>query len=439
MKKFSVGGPLSLLPLFMVFLISFQNVLAADLFQIDKLIKENKHAEAYRQASLLQDEYAGQPNFDFLFAIAAIESGHPHQAVFALERLILQFPDNGRVKVELARAHFLSGNINTADELFNEVLASSPPANVEIKIRAFLVLIEQRRLQLLNKLSASIKITAGWDSNYNSAPDLNVVTIGALSFTLNENSRQQDTNYTGIEANLTYQQRINKKTQFTYAGYLQQRENVGNDLDTLTAGIFFSPQRVSSAGLFRLPIQYQQLNLDGENYRNYTSLGLEWLPETKTNSLWTHFLQYGLVRYPDYSIRDMDLSIIGSTYQTINKHGSLYQLALHYSTESSHTGIAGHLETETLGMRTYGKWPLDRKNSLYGRITLQNIEHGGKHPVFNVLRQDRAASTSLGWELNLTPVTVLNLEAAYLQNSSNINVYDYVRKSAFVSLRYDFQ
>ena len=66
------------------------------------------------------------------------------------------------------------------------------------------------------------------------------------------------------------------------------------------------------------------------------------------------------------------------------------------------------------------------------------MEYGKIHPVFSALRKDTNAAAALGWEYKWNPVTYLKLEAEYLQNSSNIEVYDYDRVSAFISLRYDF-
>jgi hypothetical protein len=434
-----ISGCITSIQLVVIWALAPLTVVAAnDLVSLDKLIKEKQYQQAYEQASQMLDEHEGEANFDFLYAMAAIESGHPHRAIFSLERLVYEFPDNGRIKVELARAHFLAGDEKTSETIFEEVLQTEPPENVKQKIRIFLRLIDERRIARRSKFTGSVKLTAGWDNNYNSAPDLNIVQIGGISFTLNENSRQQDTNYAGLEANLGYSQYINKKTVINYGVYYQQRDNIGNELDTQTLGTFVSPLFATKLGDFRLPFQYQTLNLDSESYRNYGSIGIEWTPAKQQNSHWTHFIQYGMIRYPDQPSRDMNLGMLGTSLLYISNAGNIYQGALYYSDESSQIDSGEYNEVDTLGMRAFMQWPINPTHSIYSKITLQSMEYGKIHPVFSVLRKDDFYAAALGWEAKLTPVTVFKAEAEYSQNSSNIEIYEYDRTTAFISLRYNF-
>ena len=72
--------------------------------QLDDLIKRGQYEEAYALASANLDQYEGEPEFDFLLGLAAMDSGRPTEAVFALERIAYLYPDQQRVKLELARA-----------------------------------------------------------------------------------------------------------------------------------------------------------------------------------------------------------------------------------------------------------------------------------------------------------------------------------------------
>ena len=134
----------------------------------------------------------------------------------------------------------------------------------------------------------------------------------------------------------------------------------------------------------------------------------------------------------------VNIAIIGSSYQHVTERGSLYQVAVFLNDETSVLGTARHIEADSLGLRSFARWPINSRQSLLAKLSLQTTEYGGRHPVFNNLRQDDSYTAGLGWQLNLTPVTVLSAEAEYLHNSSNIDIYSYDRKSAFISLRYDF-
>src|SRR5436190_22058297 len=82
-----------------------QFALAADaiLQRAKKLIDENKAPQAYALLAPLQSERAGEADFDYLLALAALDSGKPAEAVFALERFLAANPDHGPARLEWAR------------------------------------------------------------------------------------------------------------------------------------------------------------------------------------------------------------------------------------------------------------------------------------------------------------------------------------------------
>ncbi|MBI5436409.1 MAG: hypothetical protein HY937_04805 [Nitrosomonadales bacterium] len=70
------------------------SVLAAEdglLAQADKLLKGGKAKEAYVLLEPHQSELAGDQNYDYLLGIAALDSGKPNEAIFALERVLDHF------------------------------------------------------------------------------------------------------------------------------------------------------------------------------------------------------------------------------------------------------------------------------------------------------------------------------------------------------------
>ena len=433
-----MSASISALYLLMISLsVSATPVQSTGIEQLRLLVNEQKYSEAYQVADKLADTQSGNTEFDFLYAMAAIKTGHPDYAIFALERLNSEYPDNGRIKIELARAYFLAGDDTNSRMLFEQVLSTSPPNNVVHNIHIFLDLIEQRESAQKSRLSGAIKLTAGWDSNYNSAPDLSVIQIGSLSFNLNDNSRQQSTYYSGVDANLAYHQYVNKTFYLDYGAYVQQRNNNGHDLDTLTTGVVVAPVILGNQSRYRIPVQYQKLNLDNDPYSSYASIGLEWTPLVNLDSQWTHFLQYGRLKYDNQPTRDMKMAILGTAYQFVTQKGNIYQTALFYNDQTSTHNNGKANEADTLGLRGYIKWPLSAHNAFYSKLLAESMKYGAYNPVFGITRDDKQFSASLGWEYKLNQSTVL-AEAEYLKNSSNIDLYAYDRKSAFISLSYNF-
>src|SRR5258706_5451956 len=109
------------------------SALAAPADEVKALLDQRNAAAAYALAKQNPGEI-GNPAFDFYFGIAAIDSGHAGEGVLALERYVVNFPNNSEARLELARGYFVLGEDSRAREEFNAVLKENPPPNVAANI-----------------------------------------------------------------------------------------------------------------------------------------------------------------------------------------------------------------------------------------------------------------------------------------------------------------
>ena len=68
------------------------------------LLQRKDAAAAYKLLLPYESERAGNPEFDYLLGIAALDAGDPERAIFALERVLAVQPDNLQARAEIARA-----------------------------------------------------------------------------------------------------------------------------------------------------------------------------------------------------------------------------------------------------------------------------------------------------------------------------------------------
>lgn len=59
---------------------------------------------------------AGEPRFDYLMGVAALDAGHATRAVFALERVVQRDPQDMLARAELGRAYLAVGDATAARE-----------------------------------------------------------------------------------------------------------------------------------------------------------------------------------------------------------------------------------------------------------------------------------------------------------------------------------
>src|SRR5687767_1667525 len=97
---------------------------SSEIARAQALTAEGRPEEAWQLLSPLARRYAGQPDFDFALAVAALESGRPNLATFALERVVVVQPGNVAARLELGRAFFALHDYERAEREFQFVLGS---------------------------------------------------------------------------------------------------------------------------------------------------------------------------------------------------------------------------------------------------------------------------------------------------------------------------
>jgi len=86
----------------------------------------------------MEPQRAGDPQFDYLLGIAALDAGDPQRAVFALERVLAQQPDNALARAEIARAFYAMGEREAARQEFEAVRKYAIPEEAKATVDRFL-------------------------------------------------------------------------------------------------------------------------------------------------------------------------------------------------------------------------------------------------------------------------------------------------------------
>lgn len=436
--------------LFAGFLAASIPVLAQDaaLDRARQLIDAKQPAQAFALLDPLEAERAGNPDYDFLLGLAALDSGHLTRAVFALERVLAARPDDPRVRAEIARAFFLMGENENARKEFQAVKAANPPAEVSATIDRFLDTLDIRGNRPPNEregFTGFLEAGVGHDSNANSATATSSFPIplfpGAI-FNLGAGATSRSDEFLTLAGGITGTKFLSGTVTLFGTGNFDQRIN--NTLDRFDTGSLSGSVGITidrDADEFTFAAQAQSFDVDHSRFRNAIGGIAQWRRSFSPFDQLTAYLQRTRLTYPGQRTRDADRTALGAAWAHAFDHPRapvLFASAYAGQEDERASGVPqfGH---RFIGGRLGGQVDITRRLKVSANLSHEERRYGGPDPLFLGNRRDRETSLRLAlpWEIarnwQLTP------QLSFTDNRSNIVINDYTRTQVFVTLRRDFR
>ncbi len=102
---------------------------------------KGKHTKAYETYWQAFKENPDDINLNFQLGMAAVNIKDYEAAVMAFERVLIASPNAVQAKIEIAKAFYRLGSVETAREYFTEALEADIPQQVRANIEKFLAAI----------------------------------------------------------------------------------------------------------------------------------------------------------------------------------------------------------------------------------------------------------------------------------------------------------
>lgn len=421
--------------------------LAAETAVVDeatRLIKAGDYQAAYTLLEPLESENAGNPKFDYLFGIAALEVRQATRAVFALERVLAIEPQNAQARSEIAKAHLLLGETDTAKAEFNNVLEASPPDDVKVAINKFMTQIDKATGNATT-FSAYLEGTIGHDSNTGSASDLSTVALpvfGGAVADLGKTSLEQSDGFATLAGGASMNMPINKQVALLGAVNVSNKMNWSESTYNLgsfdySAGVRFKQQLHT----FTVLAQDTHTYVDNDHFRRAYGLTGQWQYDIEpTNQVSAYVQQNRLHYYQGQSIRDADRTVLGLgfAHAFAGDMSPIAYVSLYGGKEDERASHVAHLGHDLYGFRVGGQLAVKPKLVLYANSSFENRNYGGEEALFLKSRDDDQYELTLGARYLPYRAWTIRPQLSYIKNNSNVSIYDFDRYLATVSLRYDF-
>ena len=141
------------------------------LFQAEDLLGNGHFQRAYELLSQEEERLAGDPLFDYLLGVAALDSGRFSEAIFSLQRSLAVEPTFSGARMELARVYYEAGRPGLARPLFVQLLDENPPPMVRSVLNNYISAIDAAPVVPKSQLNAFANMNLGYDNNANGSTD----------------------------------------------------------------------------------------------------------------------------------------------------------------------------------------------------------------------------------------------------------------------------
>ncbi|MBK9184854.1 MAG: tetratricopeptide repeat protein [Moraxellaceae bacterium] len=169
--------------LYLSLLVLFAQPSFADavLERAEALLNQKKIVQAYDLLAPLEEERAGQPDYDYLYGLSLLEAGDPSRAAFAFERCLGAEPNNGPCRVQMARTHLALGETISSRKELDTIKQYNPPPAVQSLVDQYLGMTQKVEAEKKRQIRSYVKVSAGHDTNINGATENSRIALPSKS------------------------------------------------------------------------------------------------------------------------------------------------------------------------------------------------------------------------------------------------------------------
>lgn len=417
---------------------------AAPIDDLRIAVEAGDSAAAYsRYCSTGIDAPERAPEFDLWCGIAAVDIGRSAEGVLTLERYVLQFPDDARARLELARAYFYAGDDVRSREEFEAVSRAKPPAEVQAGIDRYLAALAEREARYRGRRLAFVEAGGGYDSNANAGvaqADIGLPVLGPV--TVDDFGVRKGSAFGWLAAGGEIHHPLSPGLTLNgsvYAGGTFYGS--ASEFNLANYGAAFGASYRADRNEYSLAYAHGEIELDGSRYRWTDGVGFEWRRQLSALSSLALAPQYARIGYEgDNAARNADLAALSVSYRQVwlRRWQPVLNATLFHGDEHNREsrgdlgrGITGASVDVTVSPSP--SWALNA-----GAAYAQS-DYDAPIPLLDVTRRDRNLGLSLGAIYLVNRNLSVRAEYRYANNASNLELYEYMRHVGVVKLRYDFK
>jgi len=181
--------------------------------QAKQLVDAKQAERAYQLLIPLQSARAGEPEYDQVLGVAALDSNRAPEAVFAFERVLTLNPDDGATRLELARAYYEMGDIKASRAEYAIARRQQLPQHTSQAVQNYLTAINKIISDSEGtKIRGYLEAGVGHDSNANSATSSTQVAFPGFGIgILDPSATRKDASFSSLAAGIDIRQPLSSE------------------------------------------------------------------------------------------------------------------------------------------------------------------------------------------------------------------------------------
>ena len=409
------------------------------------LLVDGRAGEAFDRLSGAEFARSGEPEFDYVFGLAALASGRPAIATLAFERVLAVAPDYAAAHLDMGRAYYALGDLERAEQSFAVARSRNPPPDALATIANYEKAIAARRDPKRLRLTGYVELATGVDTNLNQATSASSVAIPAFggSYTLGSASLARRDEYSAATAGGEAQYLIDDSTALYAGGDLQLRDYLKQnayDIGSIDAraGVSFADGK----NLYRIGAGYNDYRLQSDRYRHVaTALG-EWRHGFDAHTSGSVSAQYNEIRYVTADQRGNDVNVVmlgAGLSHVIQRARPVTVFVGAFAGEERQERERTDGNRSLGGMRVGASLAAHEAVDVFASAAAQVGLYSRYNSLFLVRRREAQYDLGLGASWRFAPLWSVRPQVSVTRNDSNLPIYDTMRYDVSLSLRRDFR
>lgn len=235
---------------------------------------------AFTELQSLENDYAGDPEFDYWYGVIALRAGEESEAIVALQRVIAVNPKHAGAHMELVGAHLRQNNVERAQHHLAIAKSLNPPERAATMIQRYEEAIAERQQRARDGVSLVVLGTdVGYDTNYVNYPD----TFDLFQGTFLEGIailEADETAFATLRGSYFRQKPVNESEYFEVTASGQARVNQADEAGAFNTNIVqiaaLYGERVNDRQQFKYGVEASKIWLDEQSFRSHIGLQISY-------------------------------------------------------------------------------------------------------------------------------------------------------------------